>query len=68
MRPEKLVKDFMRPLDRCYHIKEDDTVQEALRLMDKARKEVGRLCLFVVGEGSSDNFIFRRPFSYDKQA
>jgi predicted transcriptional regulator len=59
MAPEKLVKDFMRPLDQCYHIKEDDTVQEALRLMDKARKEVRRLCLIVVGKGSSEKEIIK---------
>jgi len=59
MASEKLVKDFMRPLDQCYHVKEDDTVQEALRLMDKARKEVGRLCLIVVGEGSSEKEIIK---------
>ncbi|KPK14762.1 MAG: hypothetical protein AMK69_28255 [Nitrospira bacterium SG8_3] len=59
MAPEKLVKDFMRPLDRCYSVKEDDTVQEALRLMDKVRKEVGRLCLIVVGEGSSEKEIIK---------
>ena len=59
MAPEKLVKDFVRPLERCYSVKEDDTVQEALRLMDKARKEVGRLCLIVVGEGSSEKEIIK---------
>ncbi len=59
MASEKLVKDFMRPLERCYSVKEEDTVQEALRLMDKARKEVGRLCLIVVGEGSSEKEIIK---------
>jgi CBS domain-containing protein len=47
---EKLVKDCMRPLDRCYFIKEEQTVQEALRLMDKAIKAGKRRCLIVVGE------------------
>lgn len=59
MASEKLVKDFMRPLERCYSVKEEDTVQEALRLMDRARKEVGRLCLIVVGEGSSEKEIIK---------
>lgn len=59
MASEKLIKDFMRPLERCYSVKEEDTVQEALRLMDKARKEVGRLCLIVVGEGSSEKEIIK---------
>ena len=59
MTSEKLVKDFMRPLDHCYHVNEDDTVQEALRLMEKAREEVGRLCLIVVGKGSSEKEIIK---------
>ena len=59
MAPEKLVKDFVRPLERYYSVKEDDMVQKALRLMDKARKEVGRLCLIVVGEGSSEKEIIK---------
>lgn len=59
MASEKLVKDFMRPIDRCYYVKDDDTVQEALRLMDKARKEVRRLCLIVVGQGPSEKEIIK---------
>jgi predicted transcriptional regulator len=59
MAPEKLIKDFVRPLERYYSVKEDDTVQKALRLMDKARKEVRRLCLIVVGKGSSEKEIIK---------
>jgi CBS domain-containing protein len=50
MPSEKLVKDFMRSLDHYSYIKEDETVKEAMRLMDKARKEGTHPCLFVVGE------------------
>jgi len=48
--PQKLVKDFMRSLEHYSYIKEDETVQEAMRLMDKVRKEGTHSCLFVVGE------------------
>jgi len=50
MPSEKLVKDFMRSLEHYSYIKEDETVQEAMRLMDKVRKEGTHPCLFVVGE------------------
>ena len=50
MATEKLVKDFMHSLEQYYYIKEEETVQEALRLMGKARVEGKPLCLIVVGE------------------
>jgi predicted transcriptional regulator len=59
MASEKLVRDFMRPLEQSHSVKEDDTVRDALRLMNKARKEVGRLCLIVVGEGASEKEIIK---------
>lgn len=40
----------MRSLEHYSYIKEDETVQEAMRLMDKVRKEGTHPCLFVVGE------------------
>ncbi len=40
----------MRPLDQYSYVKEDETVQEALRLADKARDKGKPLCLIVVGE------------------
>ncbi len=54
MATEKFVKDFMRPLDRYCYIKEDATVQDALRLLDKARVESTHPCLVVVGEDQSE--------------
>ncbi|MCJ7616717.1 MAG: CBS domain-containing protein [Desulfobacterales bacterium] len=50
MPSEKFVKNFMRSLDHYSYIKEDETVQAAVRLMDKVRKEGTHQCLFVVGE------------------
>jgi CBS domain-containing protein len=40
----------MRPLDQCCFIKEEETVQEALSLMNEGKKEGKPLCLIVVGE------------------
>jgi len=55
---EKLVKDLMRPLDQ-YYIKEEQTVQEALQLMDKANKEGNPQCLIAVGEDPSEKEIIK---------
>lgn len=49
MTSEKVVKDFMRALDRYYYVKEQETVQEAVQLMEKASEEGKPLCLIVVG-------------------
>lgn len=59
MPSEKLVKDFMRPLDQCHYVKEEDTVKEALRLMAKAREEGKPLCLIVVGEEPSETEMIK---------
>jgi CBS domain-containing protein len=48
---EELVKDYVRPLDQFYYVKEEETVLEAVRFMDKARKKGKSLCLIVVEEG-----------------
>jgi len=56
---EKLVKDLTRPLDQYCYIKEDETVQEALQLMDKAREEDKHLCLVVVGTEASEKEIIK---------
>lgn len=59
MPSEKLVKDFMRPLDQCHYVKEQETVKEALRLMAKAREEGKPLCLIVVGEEPSETEMIK---------
>lgn len=59
MPSEKLVKDFMHPLDQYYYVKEKETVQEALRLMDKAWEEGKPPCLIVVGEETSEKEIIK---------
>ncbi|MEW5722733.1 MAG: CBS domain-containing protein, partial [Thermodesulfobacteriota bacterium] len=46
---EKLLKDFMRPLDAYPCIREDGTIREALDLMRKTRVQGGPKCLLVVG-------------------
>ena len=47
---KKTVKDLMCPIWQNCYIKEDATVQEALLLLDKARKKGAYPCLFVVGK------------------
>jgi hypothetical protein len=49
MPSERLVKDFMRPLDQYYYVQEEKTVQEAVQLMEKASEEGRPPCLIVVG-------------------
>jgi predicted transcriptional regulator len=59
MASEELVRDFMGSLDRYYYVKKEETVQEALRLMDKARKEGKSLCLIVVEEGPPEKEVIK---------
>ncbi len=59
MASEKLVKDFMRTLDRYSYIKEDETVQEAISLMDRLRKDDTHPCLFVVGNKQNENQLIK---------
>jgi len=59
MASEELVKDFMGPLNQCYYVKEEETVREALRLMDKARKKGKFLCLIVVEEGYPEKEVIK---------
>ena len=59
MPSEKLVNDFMRPLDQYYYVKEKETVQEALQLMEKANKEGSPSCLIVVGEDPSEKEMIK---------
>ena len=55
----KLVKHVMRPLDQYLFIKEDETVQDAIRLMNQAKGE-GRLpCLIVVGEEQGEKDVIK---------
>jgi CBS domain-containing protein len=59
MPTEKLVKDLIRPLHQYHCVREDETVQEALRLIDKAREEGKPLCLIVVGNEPSEREIIK---------
>jgi CBS domain-containing protein len=59
MPSEKLVKDFMCPVDRYYHIKDEEAVQEAVRLIGQATEEGGPPCLIVVGEEPSEKEIIK---------
>ncbi len=59
MPSERLVKDFMCPLDRYYHIKDEVAVEEAVRLMDRAAEEGRPPCLIVVGEEPSEKEIIK---------
>lgn len=54
MPSEKLIKDFMRSLDQYYYVKDEEAVQEAVRLMGEAREEGKPPCLMVVGEKASE--------------
>ncbi len=56
---EKLVRDLMRPLDQYPYVKEKETVQEAFRLTEKARRKGRPLCLIVVGEEPSEKEIIK---------
>lgn len=59
MSAEKLVKDFMRPLDQYHYVKEDATVREALMLMNKAREEGTHPCLVAVGKEPSEKEVIK---------
>jgi len=59
MPSEKLVKNFMRSLDKYSYIKEDETVREAMGLMDKTRKEGKYPCLVVVGKEPGEKEIIK---------
>ena len=59
MPSEKLVKDFMRPLDQYHYVKEEETVQDVLQLMDKARQEGKPQCLIVVGGEPSEKEMIK---------
>jgi len=57
MSSEKIVKDLMRSLDSYFYIKEDAMAQEAVLLIDKAKKDGKHLCLVVVGKESGEKEI-----------
>jgi len=59
MPSEKLVKDFMQPLEQYYCIKEEETIEGALRFMAKAREEKKSSCLLVVGEDPSEKEVIK---------
>ncbi len=59
MPSERLVTDLIRPLDQYFHVKEDDTVRDILRLMDKAMKEGRPLCLIVVEDRDPDKEMIK---------
>ena len=49
----------MRPLDRYRFVKEEETVREAVRFLDKARSEGKSQCLIVVGEEPSEKDVIK---------
>jgi CBS domain-containing protein len=59
MPSERLVKDLIRPLDQYFHVKEDDTIEDALRLLKKARQEKRPPCLLVVARQDPDKEIIK---------
>lgn len=59
MPSERLVKDFMRPLDEYDYIKEEASLQEAVQLMDKAKGGAKPPCLIVVGREPSEKEIIK---------
>jgi CBS domain-containing protein len=59
MPSERLIKDFMCPLDRYSYIKQEEPVLEAVRLMGQAEKEGSPPCLIVVGEEPSEKDIIK---------
>ena len=59
MPSERLIKDFMCPLDRYSYVKDEEPVQEAVRLMGQAEKEGNPPCLIVVGEEASEKGIIK---------
>ena len=59
MASERLVKDLIRPLDQYFHVKDDDTIRAALRLLDKASQEKRPLCLIVIDHEDPEKEIIR---------
>jgi CBS domain-containing protein len=59
MSSQKLVKHVMRPLKRFRFVKEDETVREAMRLLDEAGREGKSPCLIVVGGEPSEKDVIK---------
>jgi len=59
MYSDKVVNNYMRPLDKYCYIDEDDNIQKALVLMDRIREESKPLCLVVLGAGPSEREIIK---------
>ncbi len=59
MYSEKIVKNYMHPIDGYCYIDEDDSIHKALVLMDEIRKESKPLCLVVLGAGPSEREIIK---------
>ena len=59
MSPKRIVKDLVRPLDRCFRVKEDVTLLESLRLLDQARRTKRPPCLIVIGIGEAEGEIIK---------
>jgi len=56
---ERIVKDFMRPLDQYHSVKETEPVREGVRLLSKAKEKGHPPCLLVVGEKPSEKEIIK---------
>lgn len=59
MASERLVKDLIRPLVQYFHVKDDDTIRDALRLLDEARREKRPLCLIVIDHEDPEKEIIK---------
>lgn len=59
MLSHKIVKNVMRPLDQYRFVQEEETVRDAVHLMDKAGDEGKLPCLIVVGEDRSEKNVIK---------
>jgi len=59
MYSDKIVNNFMRPLDKYCYIDEDESVRKAFVLMDSIRKEGKPLCIVVLGVSHFEKEIIK---------
>lgn len=59
MPSERFVRDLIRPLGQYLHVKDDDTIRDALRLLDEARRKKRPLCLVVIDHEDPEKEIIK---------
>lgn len=59
MPTEKRIKDLMHPLDQYHCIREEGSLQEALRIVRRVIRDGKPLCLLVMGAGSSERDVIK---------